>query len=515
VHDRFLMHERLSASLSSDALEELAGEKLVRLRLEALLAIGEVYERLRLDPSARLTVRRFDAACKRYGLESSPMRVRHAWGSWQFAMDVFLGEKPTDRAGMLAINRLRRRVASTRRNAWESLREWLADDPRHWGREAYVRWYRARNTELDPEELPHMSAEGIEQALNKRFHVAVREARAGLDDGALAEQIATETICAGGHEFLPIGGIGMLLGHDKQTMTELARSDHQDPLPAHVARIGRVRLWLRDDVEAYACGELVQRVEGELAHAVLGTEALAVRLDITGELVRSRLKRLRTTPWLPRPTGRLHGFAWWDAEEVEAWLRANPERDPEARARLARIEIRANTIRAGGHVFYRRRAIAFVLGFSVAALDIKAAHARFPAPAARVGRVPLWLRADIEHFRNTRSVPDREPSFMQHVFYTTPQLADRLQLKRATFGWRLRTRSPTVLQPNGWMHNYPWWEARRVERWLAEHPEHDPESPRYEPLSAAVQRRPQEREHTQNTGDSGAARENAPVRRAF
>lgn len=504
------MHERLRESLSNETPQELPGERLVRLRLEALLAIGEVYEHLRLDPPARLTVRRFDAACKQHGVESSPMKVRRAWGSWQFAVDVFLGEKPRDRAGILAVNRLRQRISSTRRNPWESLHEWLKSDARRWGRDAYVEWYVERNAELDPDELPHMSAEGIEGALNKRFHVAVREARAGLDDSTLAEQITTETIYAGGHEFLSLGGIGMLLGRDKQTVVEMARSDHEDPLPAHVARIGQVRLWLREDVEAYARGGAVQRIENELSNTVLNTEALAARLDITGDSVRSRLKRLRRRSLLPRPTGRLHGFAWWDADEVEDWLRANPQHDPRERANRARAEIRANTVRAGGHVFYRRKAVALLLDISSASIDIRIVQNDFPIVAARIGRVPLWLRADIENFRDTRSVAERELGFMQHCFYTSPHLAARLQLSLLALGARLRKRSPTVLQPNGHLHNYPWWEARRVERWLAEHPEHDPESPRYEPLSTANRRRPAEQEHTRNIGDSGAAPENVP-----
>jgi hypothetical protein len=321
--DLLRLYEAIVEQLETEPPTAVQAGRRLDEKVASLRALMEVYEHLGLDASDRLQARVFNAECRAIGSEWNSTRVARAWGRWRVAIDVIGGNAPTDRLGRQAALRATGRRRSGRRDPRDSLREWLMTQPNHRASHAYDAWAHEQNRSLPPRESPHMSASGIANALVTSFAVAVREAQralAGHVPLTEADHLATESLATGPHRLVTLLGAGLLLGYAKSHMEGLRT---EEGFPPVAATLGRRRLWLASDIEAYRDGKPISTKPNELAGIVLSPVELAQRLGISHGFLHRAIKAKRLS--IPPPDGYVGTSPWWDAQRFEHWLNERGE----------------------------------------------------------------------------------------------------------------------------------------------------------------------------------------------
>jgi predicted DNA-binding transcriptional regulator AlpA len=472
--DRLLLTVRLLEQAGGEIVRDSRLQALVRARAEALLALDAAYADLGLTTRDVISKKQFEEACQRLGIRQDYFKVRRAWGSWPTAVGVYCGETPWDRAGFLAVLRLNSHphvVWRQRQDPRSSLLAWLAVERGRLNRRNYNTWARERNAELGDGEPTHLTAGGIEGRLRCVFEDAVRRVQRGEDDPAVED----ETFAIAGHRLLTAYGVALVMNHNLGRTTTLSHDYAADEaLPAPVAAVGQLQLWLRDDIERYRRGETVEREPFELSSVILDTGRLAERFDrepatIYGLSKTARIAGRAPDEYFPPPTGKLRRVPWWDAEEVEQWLREHPDRDPRARAAARARTLAENSYVVDGTELLTATGVGALLSLSRSTVLNHRKQRRLP-PEAVTAPVLLWAREDIERYaRGERPKRRRRRGYLQRLVLTSQQVADQLGITTRTLVKNSHN-SPHLVPPPKYRTRMAfWWDSAEVKAWIATH----------------------------------------------
>lgn len=324
--DQLQLFELLRERLSSEVAETSSDLKALK-RADALKVLAEVADHLG-KPGEMPTPDEFDATAAKIAPSWNRSKVIRAWGKWRFAKSAYLrGEVRTtgETRKLLSV------VGTSKARSPESyvvfVRKWLDTNPSGTFKRDYQAWVKKYNETLKEGDDPAPSVYRVYSKLRITWEDVVRVARGEI---TLAEARPTQArdrklVCEGPHDLVSITEIQEKLGCTRPTANTKTR---KPGFPVPVFSTGRVRLWMREDVEAYLEGEsFPKREEDELGDEYLRVIEVADRLGVAEVSVASY-----TVRHLPRPTVNLGGVRLWHVSVIEETL--------EKRARRGRLDRR-------------------------------------------------------------------------------------------------------------------------------------------------------------------------------
>jgi predicted DNA-binding transcriptional regulator AlpA len=317
--DQLRAYEQMREYLSAAARETKADREL-RDRIEALDAIRKVADHLGLPEQKAPTADQFNEHAPAVAPGWNVSKVGRAWGSWRFACDVHRGERPRLSARQRGLQAKVSGRTRTREEHLTSVRRWLATNPPRERVVDYEAWRREANANLAEGELPLPAYMTMWLELPIVWADRKRVARGEMEpeEARLAKTSRQADFTRGPHEFVSIPWIAR---RQHLTMEQANRQSHRPEFPRSVLRLSRTRLWLREDVDAYAEGRAFPaREPGELQHLYLSSAETA---ELIG-LRHASLRNPRTV--IPEPAGRVGHHPYWLREEVEQWMREHPKR---------------------------------------------------------------------------------------------------------------------------------------------------------------------------------------------
>lgn len=317
--DQLRAYEQMREYLSA-ATRETRADRELRDRIEALDAIRKVADHLGLPEQKAPTVEQFNEHAPSVAPGWNVSKVGRAWGSWRFACDVHRGERPRLSARQRS---LRGKVAGRRRTREEhltSVRRWLATDPPGERVSDYEAWRQEANANLAEDELPAPTYKTMHHEFPIAWADRIRVARGeiALEEARLARTGSQADWTRGSHELVALPWISKRL---RVSRAQAYRTTHKPEFPRHALVLGRTRVWLREDVDAYAEGRAFpRRKPGWLQPEYLSITETA---ELIG-LKRGSLHNPRTV--IPEPAGRVARQPYWLRAEVEQWMREHPKR---------------------------------------------------------------------------------------------------------------------------------------------------------------------------------------------
>ena len=311
----------------------------LRERVEALNALRSAAAHLGLPPERAPTVREYDNARDKLGLELSARQIQYRWGMWREAGNALTGKRTSESPEQVALRRptspakeLQRGAGPTGELPLAALRAWLADTPGSPRSSAdYDRW-RRRVNKGRPEEDRYMALATIFQTLLLPWAVAVEVARPDAElDLATAQERYMQQLK---HESGPLGlcnasAIALLHGEPAWQVQTWA---NEGKLPPSVAVLMGSRIWRWTDIEAHAVNKnlVFEHSEGELQEQVMDYDELVLVLqgDLPLKQIKARVSSALVTgrPTVPphagwfSPEGR-----YWLRKDVEQWVKEHPE----------------------------------------------------------------------------------------------------------------------------------------------------------------------------------------------
>jgi hypothetical protein len=223
----------------------------------ALDAIASVAGHLGLKPGKAPTSVEFDTAARKVAPEWSSSRVIRAFGRWRVACAVY--ERGPTRLFVTQTELQATSSGRTRRyeGYWTSLRLWLKTIPSAKTTNFYDAFAADYNDDLKPGERPLPCARSITVGLNLDWRDAVRVADGEIDleDAAPRERrdivelpnMEGEFGLVGAKDAAKICGLTGKWGHE--------RLIYKPGFPPPAVVLTHLRLWRREDIEAYAAGE--------------------------------------------------------------------------------------------------------------------------------------------------------------------------------------------------------------------------------------------------------------------
>jgi predicted DNA-binding transcriptional regulator AlpA len=161
------------------------------------------------------------------------------------------------------------------------------------------------------------------------------------------------------------------------------------------------------------------------------------------------------------------GLPWRDLLAI-----ARKETTYEERAE-AQLEARreAQKARVAGHDLVGRGDVALILGWSPRTMEAYTDLPTFPRPVARLGTYRVWLRSDVEAYRDGERVPARAERELQDDLLTTRQVAERLGKDPMTVRAQLSMhRFHLCPPPDGNIAGTNYWYRDTFEKWLEANP---------------------------------------------
>ncbi|MEJ7567433.1 MAG: hypothetical protein WKF41_04125 [Gaiellaceae bacterium] len=328
--DQLRAYERMREYLGA-AAKETKADREIRERIEALDAIGLVARRLELPAGKAPSAGDFNSTARQVAPAWNTTRVGRAWETWRFACEIYTGKRPRPSARQSS---LRSTYSGRRRSAEEpltALRLWLATSPPRERGLDYDRWADERNASRREGDLAMPRIKSICATLLIEWAEMMRVAKGEItaEEGRLRTFKHRTDFNRGPHEFVSTGWIAHRFGLSSEQAGVLT---HKPDFPRHVLTLGVTRVWLRDDVEAFARGrEVPVRRPNELQHLYLGTVEV-------GRLLGVRPSSLHNPAVIaPELTGRVGSKWYWLRAEVEQWLREHPrEGNRRSRVRAAK-----------------------------------------------------------------------------------------------------------------------------------------------------------------------------------
>lgn len=302
-----------------------ADDRIGRQR-EALAAMQQVADALRLAPGTAPTTSEFNDECKRLGLATNVSAVGRAFNGWRNATIAFEGDHIPESARQVRQRYALRGVhGGGPADLLAVVAEWLSSDEcQDQTPEDYMQWRRKYNERA--------AAAGTQTAVSwshltqKVFCEMTTEdivaaARGEVEDwSTLCRQRAEQRLDP---EVNPLGLVSLITGAALLGTTHYTLEDGiatgKPGFPVVVARLGSERLLLADDVLLCAEGKASPRREtNEMSAALLNSRGVAETLGKTERSVRSAMPR---SAWhlVPEPAGRTRHQSYWLRAEVEAW----------------------------------------------------------------------------------------------------------------------------------------------------------------------------------------------------
>lgn len=421
----------------------------LRARRDSLEALRRVTEHLGLDHPP--TAKEFDVVRKELGLDWSSAKLVRTWGYWDTAKDALLGSRPRPTA---AASALRRRFAGSKRRREESLtavRIFVRSDSASDYALDYDAFVAEYNNALPEGELPLPRAATVRHDLCLPWTevVAVARGEASLEAPS-AERRGRGEWTRGPHDLIGSATVGHVLG---ATANAVYYRTQDSRFPRPVAKIGRRRVWLRDDVAAYAAGEEVpERVDYELQDIYVDADEYAEAVGVTKSGARYKGG--------VEPAGMAAGCLYWLRAEVEAWVRENRAL-VEGRKRRRR---RPGGERSRGDIqFVGLKEIMAMTGLRSRKALAVIRKPDFPEPAAILRSRRIWYRDQIEAYLLGEAPPE---SAIEAKIMGAPELADLLGLRRAA-----SRNQASLPEPAGVVAGRYYWYRDEVDAWLDEEPD--------------------------------------------
>src|SRR5581483_118193 len=241
----------------ADRLTLVKRDVRVEERAQALEIFQRVADELGLAEGSAPSPDQFDAACRQLGV------------SWRFAKDAFLGndhDSVKRRQLRTASGGRRRRYEAPRR----SIELWLRSKPTDRTFRSYTAWAHDYNSNLKDGELPvTTAAHHVARKLGLSWQDAVAVVAGEIEPvaGRPIRRKAKQFICRGPFELVSMTEAAEILGC---TTTWLAKLSTWQRFPTPVIDLPRGRLWIRQDIEAYGAERPFPRRErNEARHLYL------------------------------------------------------------------------------------------------------------------------------------------------------------------------------------------------------------------------------------------------------
>lgn len=322
--DQLRAYEAIRDYLGEEIVETTA-ERRIAERTAALEAMRRAAQHLGLPDDKAPSPAQFDEASRQAAPGWNRSRVVRAWGRWRWAKRAFLGERMPEPARRKA----HRRAIGPRR-AYEghvaAIRRWLATSPPSETTQAYKEWAVEYNDALRPGELRMPTRAGsIQNQLRLSWEdcVHVGKGELSLDEAPKRERQRRETFSRGPHNLISLETVLEILRAAGHGYVDV-RTTYRRGFPRPVIVKGRKRIWLRDDIEAYAAGKPVpQRQDNELGSQYLDATEVAKIVGLSATTIKRS-----GSPRIPPPVANVAAFGLWLRSEIEehfaAWQRKQP-----------------------------------------------------------------------------------------------------------------------------------------------------------------------------------------------
>jgi predicted DNA-binding transcriptional regulator AlpA len=308
----------------------------------------------------------------------------------------------------------------------------------------------------DERALPRAGTIMVTLALPWRQLVSV--ARGEIDEElAATRRRARSDWSHGPQSLVGLGTIARMCGASREATAAITR---RVGFPVPVARFGRGRAWLLEEVEAYLQGEPVHRLpENRLRHLYLNVNQYAEAVAVSVATAQG------SKPDVAR-AGMVGGTCYWLKSEVDGWVAANAHVVGAREARRGRPG--AQPI-GGGSDFVTSGDLEKRLGISHYAVVKLVRQDSFPDPVVTVGHNRVWSLRQVEAFLAAQPLPPAPGSALTAKLLDAGALSQTLALSRGTT-YPSRTELPPRFLAAG---RSQVWHADEVDAWIAALPESD------------------------------------------
>lgn len=450
IGQRVAEYLSLTATAAAPVDDELAQ------RHETLVCIRRAQAHLKLERPP--TVKEYAAAAAELDLLWSWQRIQRRWGTWLAATKALTeGRVPASVAARSyrASHRGRKRA---REQHWTALHRWLATVPANERIVDYDDFARAHNRAIAAGEraLPRAGTIMVALALPWRQLIAVARGEI-TEELAGTRRVERSDWSRGPDRLIGLGTIAGMYGESREATAAITR---RLDFPAPVARFGRGRAWLFEEVEAYLAGQAVPRLaQNRLRHLYLDVHQYAEAVAVSVATAQ------RPEPDVAR-AGMVGGTCYWLKSEVDEWLSRNAHK---VAARQERRERAGAQPIGGGSDFVSSGDLEKRFGITHHATMKLLRQDGFPDPVVTVGHNCVWSLRQIEAFLAAQPLPPVPNSAVTAKLLDAGALSDTLALRRGTT-YPSRTKLPPPLFTAGGRQI---WHADEIDAWIAALPERD------------------------------------------
>lgn len=329
--DQLRAFEQMRDYLGAGASLPTKVNREIEQRAESLVALARVAEHLGLNGDAP-TAEQFDQVAGKLKLGWTSGKVIRAWARWRFACDALRGGRTRPTATQQSLRHRSIGIKRNREDYLTAVRLWLVTNPPLVRAADYDAWAQEYNDALEDGELPVLKTAAIRLALALSWKDIVRVGRGEVDfDQAEKRSISDRGDWTNGPHDL----VGQLSGAQilKISANRFEYMSQRPGFPTPAATFGsrrNVRAWLREDLEVYReTGKARKRKRNGLRSRYYGTFELAPLVGVAP----ARLVDKRSDGYVPPPTGRVGGIAYWLKRDADRWIRDHKDL---AERRLAR-----------------------------------------------------------------------------------------------------------------------------------------------------------------------------------
>jgi predicted DNA-binding transcriptional regulator AlpA len=423
-------------------------------RHETIVCIRRAQAHLKLERPP--TVKEYTTAAAELDLPWSWQRIQRRWGTWLAATKALNeGRVP---ASVVARSYRARHCGRKRTHEehWIALRRWLATDPANERIADYDDFARAYNNAIPAGEraLPRAGTIMVALALPWRQLIAVARGETS-EELAGTRRVERSDWSRGPDRLIGLGTIARMCGASREATAPITR---RLDFPAPVARFGRGRAWLFEEVEAYLAGQGVPRfAPNRLRHLYLDVHQYADAVAVSVATAQ------RPGPDVAR-AGMVGGTCYWLKSEVDEWLSRSAHK---VAARQARRERAGAQPIGGGSDFVTSGDLEKRFGISHHATMKLVRQDGFPDAVISVGHNRVWSLRQVEAFLAAQPLPPVPDRALTAKLLDAGALSDTLALRRGTT-YPSRTKLPPSLFTAG---RRQLWHADEIDAWIAALPE--------------------------------------------
>lgn len=312
---------------------ESTGERRLRRPAQALRDLDRSAAALGLEEGKAPTFHQHDEQARKLGLLSSQQIVR-AFGRWSNATRAFRGERAPETPEQRAKRVTTAGKQRDHRDQLAGIQMWLDSMPQSISQASYDAFAGSYSEQLDEDDLPLVSAQAARVALGISWKEILEVARG---EKRLAEVLQARRARvrrdAGSIGLVGAGAAARVLGLATTAVTVI---ENQPGFPVWVARFGKSKAWLLEDIEAWAGDRQVPaRLEGEIQAELMESAELAALLDVQLESLHAYVNAQRWT-LVPPPGAIVSQRHVWRRIDVEAWSQSRGPKLPTGRKSRAK-----------------------------------------------------------------------------------------------------------------------------------------------------------------------------------